>query len=157
MNARFLTVFSLIVLLIASCSKLPGTKSRPSDLERLDNIQVCFPPPDSNCNQAVCDYSFKEIRLEIVDANSNPVILDTCYLEDTLGNKLPFSLYGYNSATSSYVVFNDSWLWGNRNKSIRVRFVGIRNGVKMVDEVYDIASDCCHVYKVSGKDKVILQ
>ena len=132
MNARFLTVFSLIVLLIASCSKLPGNKSRPSDLERLDNIQVCFPPPDSNCNQAVCDQSFKEIRLEIVDANSNPVILDTCYLEDTLGNKLPFSLYGYNSATSSYVVFNDSWLWANCNKSISVRCVAIRNVLKMM-------------------------
>jgi len=160
MNARLLTVFSVIVLLIASCSKLPGNKSRPSDLdrERLDDIQVCFPPPpDSNCSRAVCTGLFKEIQLEIVDANSNPVILDTCYLEDTLGNKLPLSLYGYNSATSSYVVFNDSWLWQNRNKSISVRFVGIKNGVKMVDEVYDIVSDCCHVFKISGKDKVILQ
>ena len=113
-------------------------------------------PIDSNCAGVFCTEDFRQIQLEILDAKSNPVKLDAFYTEDMQGNKMPNYLDEYNSYNSYYVVFNDAWRNGHTNSTIQVRFVGIKNGATVVKEVYTITTDCCHIAKNSGKDKVII-
>lgn len=186
MKYRFLTVCAALAILISSCSKSQsGNLNNEADKSTnkiedvtnspvggnpnkdVNNIGGDKPPVDTsdrggddpkdpNCEGVYCTFDFRQIPLEIVDANNNPVMLDAFYTEDMLGNRLPTYLYEYNSYTSSYVVFNDGWMNGNQNSSIQVRFVGIKNGAIVVTEVYSITTDCCHVAKKSGKDKVVL-
>lgn len=186
MKYKVLTVCAALAILISSCSKsqsgalnqetgkgtnkIEDVTSSPvggNPNKDVNNIGGDKPPVDTsdrggddprdpNCEGVYCTFDFRQIKLEIVDANNNPVMLDVFYTEDMAGNRLPTYLYEYNSYTSSYVVFNDGWMNGNQNSSIQVRFVGIKNGAVVVTEVYTIATDCCHIEKKSGKDKVVL-
>lgn len=172
MKYQFLTFGAVLVLLLTSCYKNEGT-DKPCQPEQFCGViqpgqhsdAIKNPPPgdiggdnklDSSCLDVICTQEFRQIELSVVDANGNPVMLDSYYTEDAVGNKLPAHLYEYNSYTKSYVVFNDSWMNGNTNKSITAHFVGIKNNTRVVYETYKFTSDCCHITKVSGKDRVVL-
>ena len=128
------------------------TKTPPNDTSKGGGEN----PIDTNCIGVICTHDFRAVHLKVHNTNGDPIILDSYYTEDMSGNKLPNSLYEYNYSTESYVVFNDSWMNGHQNSTTQVRFVGIKNGVKVVQEVYNISTDCCHISKTSGKDKVVL-
>lgn len=153
MNCKLLMACAAMFLLVASCTKGPcrcDLETLPVDKERCDEQN------NTDCATAVCTYEFREIPLEVVDASGNTVILDNYYTEEMSGNKLPTTYYSYNSDMGVYVVFNDAWLPGNKNSTMQVRFIGMKNGMTVVNELFKISSDCCHVYKVSGKDKIIV-
>lgn len=153
MNYKLLMACAVLFLLVASCTKAPcgcDVETLPADKGR------CGEQDDRDCTTAVCTYEFRQIPLEVVDASGNIVVLDSYYTEDMSGKRFPATYNSYNSATGVYVVFSDAWLPDNRNKTIRVRFIGIKNGATVVNELFTLSSDCCHVYKVSGKDKVIV-
>lgn len=112
--------------------------------------------PNGECDGVVCTMQFEQVRLQVLDAGGKPVTLDAFHTEDMTGAKLPTNLYEYDDYTKSYVVFNDSWVPGHQNSTTTVRFVGFKNGTKVVQEDYSISTDCCHVSKTSGKDRVVL-
>lgn len=177
MKNKLLAICAALAIIFASCSKQNGsgmndtlgkTNKTGKDVENVDNDGKRKPPVDTSnnggndnpgnpdCENVYCTFEFRMIDLQVVDAKGNAVKLDSYYTEDMNGNKLPSHLYEYNNYSSAYVVFNDSWMAGNQNSSIRVRFVGFKNGIKVVSEDYLITSDCCHISKQSGKDRVVL-
>lgn len=109
-----------------------------------------------DCAETICTEYIAEISLAVSNASGQPVLLDAFHTEDMSGNVMPAYLYEYNDITESYIVFNDGWISGNENSSITVRFVGTKNGNKVVDEVFNIQTDCCHVSKTEGNDEVVI-
>lgn len=113
-------------------------------------------PQDPACEDVYCTLDLRLVSLAVVDANGNAILLDDAYTEDANGNRLPAHLYGFDEHLQAYVVLNDAWVHGHQNTTATLRFVGVKNGVKVVTESYLISSDCCHIAKQSGKDKVVL-
>src|SRR5690606_24887741 len=114
------------------------------------------PPGDGPCKDVYCTTYVAQIDLEVVNGAGAHVVLDAFHTEDMNGNILPSNLNYYDNITQRYIVFNDFWVTGHQNTNIQVRFVGYKGGQKVVDEVYDIHTDCCHIAKTSGTNIVVV-
>ncbi len=183
MKYKLMTICAALAITVISCSKLqnntpgtsPGTGSNSSSKTGTGSgsgsssgVDTTKPPVDTSdrggddnsnhpdCEDIFCTTDFRMIDLKVTDASGNTVMLSSFHTEDMAGNKLPASLYEYDNYRQAYVVFNDSWVRGHQNTTTQVRFVGYKNGNKVVDEVYTIATDCCHIDKTAGKDAVVL-
>jgi hypothetical protein len=62
-----------------------------------------------------------------------------------------------NMHEGKYNVLDDSYQKVLANSTESFRFVGFKNGVKLVDEQYSIGADCCHVSKQSGKSVIVVR
>ncbi|MEO1417444.1 MAG: hypothetical protein AAFW00_19310 [Bacteroidota bacterium] len=60
------------------------------------------------------------------------------------------------SFDNNYTVLDDGYHAELGNKEREFRFVGLKNGNILVDELFMIRSDGCHVEKVSGVDMIDL-
>lgn len=185
MTKKLMIICSALLLTIASCTKAPivdTTKNTPETSAKKDGSKGNSgnsdnnkgtndngkPPVDTSdrggdenprnpeCEGIYCTQEFRMIDLQVKDASGNTVVLTSFHTEDMAGNKLPAHLYEYDAIRDAYVVFNDAWVNGHENTTTQVRFVGYKNGNKVVNEVYDINTDCCHITKTSGKDAVVL-
>lgn len=161
MKTRILFALLLGASVWVGCDKAHQLRNPISQKESHNNGNK--PPKGNNggsndidCDAVMCTMQFEQIHLQVLDAGGTPVMLDAFHTEDMAGNKLSADLYQYDKYTQSYIVFNDSWTYNNRNSTIQVRFVGFKNGTKVVQEDYSISTDCCHISKTSGKDRVVL-
>lgn len=153
----------LALLLICSCIWFSCHKPyhpRPCDIKPEDTGRCGttdgYPQPNPDCNGVGCTHNFASVPLEIVDNNGNPVVLDNFYTQDKNGNKLNPDLYSYEPFTASYTVINDGWVVGHQKTFVKLSFVGFKNGIKVVDEPFEINTDCCHIAKASGRDRIII-
>lgn len=168
------TVFAIAM---ASCSKTtPMMGSGGNEQEKIgnnngsnsgNNADITKPPVDNSdrggdnptpedCMGVACTQQFESVYFEVKNSSGATVKLTSFHTEDMAGNTLPTRLYEYNSYRDAYVVINDGWVRGNENTTKQVRFVGYVGSTKVVNEVYTIATDCCHIAKTAGKDKVVL-
>jgi hypothetical protein len=104
---------------------------------------------------------FRAVSLRVVDASAQPVKLDSFVVVDMNGVPLPTAVggtpvFGPAGNNGLYIVLNDAWRTGHENTTVQVRALGFVNAVKVVDEVYQVATDCCHVSKVAGKEEVMV-
>ncbi len=131
----------------------PPTKPVPP---RDTTLPPPTPPGDGPCSDVYCTENIVEIDLEVFDKSGNRVVLDAFHTEDMNGKVLNTNLYYYNSDMLHYVVFTDFWVTGHQNTNTQVRFVGIKGGVQVVNEVYGVSTDCCHIKMTSGKQVVTI-
>lgn len=170
MTKKLLMLCSAIAIAAASCTKpcpVPtktGTPIGGGNYIKPDssgkppyNIEEgCGDTAPIDCDGVVCTQEFRMIYLDVKNSAGATVTLTSFHTEDMAGNKLPADLYEYDSWRDAYMVFNDAWVSGHAGTRQQVRFVGYIGSNKVVDEVYTIATDCCHIDKIAGKDKVVL-
>ena len=104
----------------------------------------------------ICTEIFASVMVTVKDTNGNPVVLDEYYtIREKTGEKI--SRPGSIPENGMYVVVDDNFI-GELKKSYEgFRFIGKKNGVEVVNEIYEVQGDCCHVNKRSGKETVIIQ
>lgn len=102
----------------------------------------------------VCTQEFRIISLQVVNPQDQPIALDSFYTT-RISNNERFTATA--SSPSWYPVLDDSYHQKLRNKEDRFRFTGWRNGAVVVNELYTIGADACHIFKISGSGKVMLQ
>ena len=56
----------------------------------------------------------------------------------------------------TYIVLDDSYRDKLQNDKDKFRLVGIKEGKKVVDELFVIGADCCHIQKIEGKEDIQL-
>lgn len=172
MTKKLMMLCAAAAIAVASCTKpaplttntgnsqngeKTGNKTQPDTTKPPYNIEEgCGDTAPVDCDGVVCTQEFRMIYLEVKDNAGSTVTLTSFHTEDMAGNKLPADLYEYDSWRDAYMVFNDSWVNGHEGTRKQVRFVGYVGSTKVVDEVYTIATDCCHIAKTAGRDKVIL-
>jgi hypothetical protein len=98
---------------------------------------------------------FAMISVQVTDAAGAPVKLDEVYTVRT-GNGAKITVE-QNMGEGRYTVLDDSYQKELTNITDDFRFVGIINGIKVVDEPYTLGADCCHVRKENGKEIVIVK
>jgi hypothetical protein len=102
----------------------------------------------------MCTAIFAMVSAHVVNTSGQPVTLDEAYTISTkTGEKIKLE---QQMGNGMYNVMDDSYQKQLANRSDDFRFIGIKNGVKVVDEPYRISADCCHISKVSGKDTVMV-
>jgi hypothetical protein len=151
-----LLLLLLMPLCFAACVK---KNSAPADDLPLG---WCGTPPtpaiDSvNCDTVACTMEFREITVTIQTFSQQPVVLDQFYTTDVAGNRLSEQLCSASAVPGTYVIINDAWVNNHRNSLKTLKFVGYRQGQKIVDEVFTIATDCCHVSKAAGLSVITLR
>lgn len=109
----------------------------------------------SVCGNPVCTEVFKAVMVTVKDTNGNPVELDEVYTI-RLYNDERISGPGGNPENGTYVVIDDNFIATLMDRTEGFRFIGKKNGVELVNEVYQVTGDCCHVNKDTGKDEVII-
>ncbi len=113
------------------------------------------------CSGVVCTASWDMINVDIVDAGGAPVNLDSLAVTNAAGAPVPLSngqrVWGnpYNG-NGRYTVLNDGWVSGHEGLGSHFYAKGFRNGQMVFNEVYKISADCCHISKLSGKDRIIV-
>lgn len=134
------------------------TPPPPKPIPPRDTTVPPPPPPfdDGPCTDVYCTENIVEIELDVLDGAGSHVVLDAFHTEDMNGKVLNTNLYYYDSDRKLYVVFTDFWVFGHQNTNTQVRFVGIKGGVQVVNEVYSVSADCCHINKTSGKTVVTI-
>jgi hypothetical protein len=55
---------------------------------------------------------------------------------------------------NSYTVLDDNYQQILENKQENFKFIGIKSGIKVIEENFVISADQCHISKVSGKNSV---
>jgi hypothetical protein len=60
----------------------------------------------------------------------------------------------YQSGDNWYPVLTDDYHPHMQRKKEEYRFTGLRDGAIVVDEIFEISSDKCHIQQISGKSKV---
>ena len=109
------------------------------------------------CTEPVmCTQMFAMVTAQVVDAVGNPVKLDEAYtVRAGTSDKITSSQEpGMNNA---YVVLDDSYQKKLAQTTAAFRFVGMKDGKKVVDEPYTISADCCHIKKESGPTTITIQ
>lgn len=109
----------------------------------------------SVCGNPVCTEIFKAVMVTIKDTNGNAVQLDE-YHTVRLYNDETVSGPGSHPENGMYIVVDDNFIGQLMDKTEGFRFIGTKNGVEVVNEVYQVRGDCCHVNKETGKDEVTI-
>ncbi len=111
-------------------------------------------PSTTNCEGVMCTAMFAMINITVKDNAGNSVKLDEFHTT-RLGTKEV--IHPENAGMDgSYTVLDDSYMKQLMNTIDSFRFTGTKNGKEIVNEVFAIGGDCCHINKVSGKELVII-
>jgi len=165
---KLMMLCAAVTITAASCTKPCQLTTKPGNSQNGEQIQPDTTKPPYNieegcgdtapidCSGVFCTQEFRMIFLEVKNSAGATVLLTSFHTEDMAGNILPADLYEYDSWRDAYMVFNDAWVSGHAGTRKKVRFVGYIGSTKVVDEIYTIATDCCHIDKIAGKDKVVL-
>ena len=100
----------------------------------------------------VCTAEFRMITLTVSGQGEQSANLDSSYTVrvSTQAKLRPTQQAGNNK----YVVLDDSYHTLLKNSQENFRFVGWKNNQIVVDELYTISGDNCHISKKSGADTV---
>lgn len=109
----------------------------------------------NNCDNVICTEVLASVMVQVTDASGNPLGLDEAYtIRTKTGEKITL---GQNMSDGRYNVLDDTYQPRIANNTETFQFVGVKNGNKVVEENYSIGADCCHVKKISGKDKIVVK
>jgi len=171
MIKKLMMLSAVFAIAIASCTKptttsptgnggtngeKTGNKNDSTGKPPYNIEEGCGDTTPLDCSGVYCTQEVRMLFLDVKNSAGATVMLTSFHTEDMAGNKLPADLYGYDKWRDAYMVFNDSWVNGHEGTRKKVRFVGYVGSNKVVDEVYTIVTDCCHIEKTAGKDSVVL-
>jgi hypothetical protein len=115
-----------------------------------------------DCSVGVCTAVFASVDVNVQNAAGLPVALNSFVVTDRAGKPLPvaangMAVYGKSlSGEGSYTVLNDAWVTGHQGLGSSFYAKGFLSGVLAFNETYKISADCCHVSRISGKDRIIV-
>jgi len=105
-------------------------------------------PPDVTCTE-----EFAMVTVRVEDANGVPISLDDAY---TLRKGSAETLRFESGGVGMYTVLDDSYRQRLQNNIDDFFFIAIKNGKKIAEERFVVGADCCHVQKVSGTEKIVV-
>ena len=110
----------------------------------------------SACNliepDVICTLDFRSVSVEV----TGEALDSHLTIRQSTGDTIRTSTSSGDPMDNFYIVMDDSYQNELEGSEEAFRFVGIKDGNILVDELYEIGADECHIYKVSGEEKVSL-
>lgn len=138
---RLTTAASFIIL---SC--LLGSASCEDEKQK--------PPAKSSCEGVICTMMFAAVAVQVQDAEGQPVILDSTRTLNASGALVHKGVKNYNG---SYTVVDDSYREKLAMRTESFTFVGYIGGQEVVQGMFSISADCCHVSRSGGPEVLTLK
>lgn len=100
---------------------------------------------ESQNNSVVCTMEFRTITINVQGDT-----LDHFYtIKVTSGDTIRLNS-GNTFGSNTYPVLDDSYQSNIANRTEQFRFVGLKNNAIIVDELFTIKADLCHIEYVNG-------
>lgn len=93
------------------------------------------------------------VTVQVIDPTGAAVQLDEVYTLRLSNNE---KIRVEQPTEGGYVVLDDNYLKHLQNDKDDFRFIGMKDGKKVLDELFVIGADCCHVQKIKGKEIISL-
>ena len=98
---------------------------------------------------------FASVNVAVTDKNGNSINLQDFYtINIATGDTLRYNNSSWQEG--AYTVLDDSYVSKMHNEKFQFRFAGIKNNATVVNELYTISADCCHISKEAGKDTIVI-
>jgi hypothetical protein len=105
---------------------------------------------ESQNNTVACTMEFRTVTINVQGDT-----LDHFYtIRVTSGDTIRLNS-GNTFGSNTYPVLDDSYQSNIANRTEQFRFVGLKNNAIIVDELFTIKADQCHISYVSGNQTVI--
>ena len=102
--------------------------------------------------QVMCTEEFRTVSLTVTGDS-----LTSFYtVRESTSDTIRYQGYNLYSLSNTYPVLDDSYRSMIFNREERFTFIGLLNKAIVVNEPFVIGADECHIYKVSGKEEVII-
>lgn len=113
---------------------------------------------ESECpDEIICSMVFASIGVEVVDANGEPVTLTKAQVTSKHLDS-PIDPLVESPAGGPYKIVDDSHMpFLSNNESRKFKFEGWVDDELVVNEIYLIHHDCCHVKLEEGPEKVVIE
>jgi hypothetical protein len=102
--------------------------------------------------QVQCTEEYRTVSLKI----NGDSLTDFYTIREQTGEMIRYNNNGFSPYMNYYPVLEDSYQAVIANSSERFNFKGFIDEKLVVDEIYIIGADFCHIYKVEGKDEITL-
>lgn len=112
------------------------------------------------CSDIACTTELRAVFVHILDQNDNPTALDGFQVTNTNDNSnVTISLtqeeFQFAQQNGRYPLIDDLGI--GTNETLELRFVGIVGSSEVVNELYTVNSDCCHISTVFGRIRIVLE
>ena len=114
-------------------------------------ILICCKKSNNSTSTVVCTTDFRTVTIKVLGDTLDHFYTIRVYTGDTIR---------LNSSNiiepNTYPVIDDSYQSRIANHTEQFRFVGIKNNNILVNEVFSVKADLCHIEYVSGNQIVTL-
>jgi hypothetical protein len=110
-------------------------------------------PQEAPCPQdLICTEIFVSVQVHITNSNGQAVVLDSYYSKNIVsGEKYTWESWQGSLPENNgyYPILTDSQLHSISAEGTPIEFVGFKNGAEVVNRVFVIGHDCCHIKAVT--------
>ncbi|TLP71821.1 hypothetical protein [Maribacter sp. ACAM166] len=113
------------------------------------------------CNETPCTQNFVTISISIKDAAGVPVPLDS-FKVVAIDTSKDLTLVSHDQEFENhkkdgfYPLFSDAYRIQYQNATTTISFKGYISDNEVINEVYEVGADCCHVSLTSGNIDLVL-
>lgn len=102
----------------------------------------------------MCTEVFVQLTTKVIDQEGALVLLDS-YISKNSETGAEYDLQGEASGEAGiYPLISDAQLKELKKEGSPIEFIGRKNGEVVVQEVFQLGHDCCHVLNISGPDTI---
>ncbi|MBA2745391.1 MAG: hypothetical protein H0U44_04120 [Flavisolibacter sp.] len=102
----------------------------------------------------VCTQEFRSIIVNLQNAEGHPVVLDEAYTQRA--GSTQNIVFSQPMNDGSYVVLDDSYHSSLVNSEADFHFIGKKNNQVVVNQIFRIAADQCHINKKTGPETIVV-
>lgn len=102
-------------------------------------------------DEVICTMEFRTVNIKV----NNATLQDYYTIRETTGDTIR-NISGYQPDQNLYPVLTDNYQPMIVNQTENFRFVGIISDTVVVDEIFSIKADQCHIQYVSGNQEISL-
>jgi hypothetical protein len=121
-------------------------------LSSCKSVQKATAQREADCRTVMCTMDFRSVTVKVVDRTGKPVLLDRYGVTDS---KKGVHSRGTDAKSNIYTITDDSLLKLGRNARWKLIFFG-NAGSKAIQQEFIIGTDCCHVFRISGPEELVL-
>lgn len=104
----------------------------------------------------ICEDILKSVTVNIESSHDSSISFDEIYtLRVSTGEKI-INPRNSTPIDGVYVVLDDSYEPNLRNQADHFKLIGVKAGVNVFEEPFELYGDGCHVGKRTGKDIIII-
>lgn len=113
-------------------------------------------PQQEPCpDDIACTEDFRAITIGLQNSQEEPYVLESISIRNTTDNEVITINQsewqtGMPADAGRYVILTDAHQKALENRKVNVYVIGTKDGAEVINEIYLIGADCCHIQHFEG-------